>query len=165
MHLRKPKLLLRKFRALRRRHWRETLWLGPAFCLLGIMRAILLLVPFGNIARYLGRHLENVGVIPLAGAQQVMRAEHIGSAIRTAANYTPWESKCLAQAMTARVILGINGIPYALFLGINKQNPTEMKAHAWVRVDRVPVTGGDGFAEFTVVSTFVAADTFAGQAF
>jgi hypothetical protein len=154
-----------KFKALQRRHWREKFWLGPAFLLLGIMRGILLIVPFKRVARYLGQDMQNIPVIPLACARHKVIAEHIGNAIRTTANYTPWESKCLAQAMAARVLLGIHDIPYALFLGVNKQKLTDMTAHAWVCVDRIPVTGGDGFAGYTVVSTFVANDCFSEQAF
>lgn len=158
-------VLIHKSQALRRRHWREILWLGPAFLLLGIMRGLLLIVPFRGVARHLGRHIQNISLIPLAIPRHQTIADHIGSAIRTAANYTPWESKCLAQAMTARILLGLNGIPYAVFLGVNKQNPSSMTAHAWVWVDRIPVTGGDGFTDYTVVSTFIAADTFSDQTF
>lgn len=157
--------IIDKIKTLQRRHWQEISWLIPAFVLLGLMRGILLLMPFKRIARYLGVHIQNISVIPLANPQQIFRAGHIGSAIRTAANYTPWESKCLAQAMTARILLGINGIPYALFLGVNTQNATDMTAHAWVCVDRVPVTGGNGFSGYTVLSTFVSHHVFSDQMF
>lgn len=156
--------VIHKIKALQSRHWQANIWLGPAFLLLGLMRGLLLLMPFKRIARYLGLHVQNICVIPLANPRQVCHAGHIGSAIRTAASHTPWESKCLAQAMTARILLGINGIPYALFLGVNKQNLTDMTAHAWVCVDRIAVTGGNGFTDYTVVSTFVSNAVFSDQA-
>lgn len=143
-------------KAWRRRHWQEKIWLLPAFVLLGGMRAALLLVPFHHLAPLLGRNLQALPVVPLVGRADIVRAGHIGAAIRTAARYTPWESKCLAQAMAARLLLGLNRIPYGLYLGLDKRNPGGMTAHAWVYAGSMAVTGGDSFGQFTLVSTFVA---------
>lgn len=157
------KSLPRKVQAWRRRHWLEKVWFGPAFLLLGCMRAALLLAPFRRLAPCLGRHLQALPVIPLVDRSGCVRASHIGAAIRTAARYTPWESKCLAQAMVARVLLGLNRLPYALYLGLDTRAPAGMAAHAWVCVGPVAVTGGDSFGQFTVVSTFVAPNVFLEQ--
>lgn len=157
------KWLRRMVNAWCRRHWREKIWLVPAFVLLGCMRAALLLVPFRHLAPFLGRNLQASAVVPLAGRSDIVRAGHIGAAIRTAARCTPWESKCLAQAMAARLLLGLNRIPYGLYLGLDKRNPGGMTAHAWVHAGSMPVTGGDGFGQFTVVSTFVAPGAIAEQ--
>jgi len=64
--------------------------------------------------------------------------------------------QCLAQAIAARVLLGLNGLPYALYLGVDKRGHSGMAAHAWVCTGPVAVTGGHGFGEFTVVGTFVS---------
>ena len=151
-----PGLIKRKVLAWQRKHWLERCMLGPAFLLLGVMRALLLVLPFRAISKHLGQHLQTLNVVPLAGQVAVFRAEQIGKAIRTAARYTPWESKCLAQAMVARALLGLYGIPYALYLGVNRAGTSKMAAHAWVCVGPIAVTGGDSFAEFTIVGTFVA---------
>jgi len=42
-------------------------------------------------------------------------------------------------------MLGLYGIPYSLFFGIDNDEGGIMAAHAWVSVGRVRVTGGRGF--------------------
>ncbi len=47
-------------------------------------------------------------------------AKSIGRAVRTAASRTPWESKCLAQALAAALMLRWRQIPFVLTLGVAK---------------------------------------------
>jgi hypothetical protein len=58
----------------------------------------------------------------------------------------------------ARLLLGLRGIPYALFLGVRKDetDPAGMAAHAWVCSGRAFITGGQSFGQFTVVGTFIS---------
>lgn len=149
-------VLRRKAGAWRRMPLAEKLWFAPAYLLLGLMRLVLMAVPFRWIAPLLGHGMQTAAVVPLASEREISRALHIGRAIRTAARYTPWDSKCLVQAMAARVLLGVNGLPYALFLGVNKDGESSMAAHAWVCTGPAAVTGGHSFAQFTVVGTFVS---------
>jgi hypothetical protein len=149
-------VLQRKARSWRRKPPEEKLWFAPAFLLLGLARAALLTVPFRRIAPLLGHNLQAAVAVPLAGEQEVARALHIGRAVRTAARYTPWESQCLAQAMAARVLLGVNGLPYGLYLGVSKRGESGVSAHAWVCTGPAAVTGGRGFGQFAVVGTFVS---------
>lgn len=146
----------RKAGAWRRMPLAEKLWFAPAYLLLGLMRLVLLTVPFRWIAPLLGHGMQTAAVVPLASEQEVTRALHVGRAVRTAARYTPWESKCLAQAMAARVLLGVSGLPYALFLGASKGGESGMAAHAWICTGPAAVTGGHSFGQFTVVGTFVS---------
>jgi hypothetical protein len=147
----------RKTVSLLRKPLIEQLWLLPAALLLGAARAALLLAPFRRIAPLLGRPIGAVTVVPLATPRQIRQARHIGCAIRTAACYTPWESTCLPQAITARIALGISGIPYALYLGVNPSGPEGLVAHAWVCTGLVAVTGGHAFHEYAIVGTFASA--------
>jgi len=82
----------------------------------------------------------------------------IGRVVRLTANYTPWDSNCFPQAITARFLMGLYRIPYIFFFGLLRDptNPSGMKAHAWVAAGPVPVTGGVSFGQFTVVGCFVA---------
>lgn len=146
----------RKGRAWRRRPAEEKAWVAPAFILLGLSRAALLTVPFRRIAPLLGHDLRTAPAVPLAHSDEVARALHVGRAVRTAARYTPWQSKCLAQAITARVLLGVSRLPYGLYLGVERDAVAGMVAHAWVCSGRASVTGGDGFERFTVVAAFVS---------
>ena len=71
-----------------------------------------------------------------------------------AATVTPWNANCQAQAIAARCLLGLWGVPYALFYGVASAPQQVMKAHAWVCCGPVAVVGGDAFNEFTVVAVF-----------
>lgn len=148
--------LRRKASAWRRRPWAEKRWFFIAVVLLGLARLAVLTVPFKRIAPWLGKNLQTAAVVPLATERQVASALHIGRAVRMAARYTPWESKCLPQAMAARVLLGANRLPYALFMGVKNSRESGMTAHAWVCTGAAAVIGGHSFGDFTVVGTYVS---------
>lgn len=135
---------------------REKIWFVPALILLGIVRCVLLIVPFRHIAPLLGKAIQETSLEPQADESEIAYALSIGHAIELAASYTPWESKCLAQAITARVLLGFNYLPYSLFLGVHNGTAEGMRAHAWVCTGSAVVTGEKSCQEFTVVSTFVS---------
>jgi hypothetical protein len=96
----------------------------------------------------------------LTTAEQAKRARAISSAIIVAAKFAPWKANCFPQAITARLILGLYDIPYALFFGVTRSKQEEdrgaIKAHAWVVSGRVNVTGGRSFGQFTSVGCFVS---------
>ena len=78
----------------------------------------------------------------------------IAWAVRTASRYTPWESKCLAQAMAARMMLKRRRFPTTIYLGVLKDDKAGLKAHAWIRCGERILTGAQGHGQFTVVATF-----------
>lgn len=133
------------------------MWFGPAWLLLGVGKIAILILPFRRIAPRFGAPIGSHPWIPLATPRQQMRALQIGGAVRLAARYTPWESDCFPQAMAARVLLGLHGIPYVMFFGVRRDPASPaMDAHAWITTGRVSVTGGGSFGHFTVVGCFVA---------
>ena len=159
-------------------------WLVPAWLALGASRTLILAVPFRTLAPRLGASQGTAAHAPLLTPAQEARARAIGRTIRLAARYTPWTSNCFPQAVVARVMLGMHGIPYAIHFGLMPQPrgdgphvqrpeprgsgahahthapdprgaaPTAMAAHAWVVAGRVPVTGGHSFGHYTVVGVF-----------
>ena len=154
----------RKLGSWRRMSLAAQFWFIVAYPLLGLARMALLTVPFRYLAPWLGHNLKTSAAVPLVSERQAWQALEMGRAIRTAARYTPWESKCLAQAMVARLLLGLRGIPYALFLGVRKDetDPAGMAAHAWVCSGRAFITGGQSFGQFTVVGTFISSGVAGG---
>ncbi|VWX62128.1 lasso peptide biosynthesis B2 protein [Sphingorhabdus sp. 109] len=136
------------------------LWLGPAWVLLGLSRLVILTVTFKRFAHWLGLHDGLAPRTPLTTAEQAKRARAISSAIIVAAKFAPWKANCFPQAITARLILGLYDIPYALFFGVTRSKQEEdrgaIKAHAWVVSGRVNVTGGRSFGQFTSVGCFVS---------
>lgn len=57
---------------------------------------------------------------------------------------TKWESKCLVRALTAQRLLKQKGIQSTMYLGCGYDENGKMVAHAWLRVGKMYVTGGNG---------------------
>ena len=126
-----------------------------AYYTLGVMRAAILRVPFKKLTCLL-EHQANKGKMKeLSGGQKEM-ALAVGKAIAQAAAYTPWESLCLAQSLTAQKMLKKRGIPGVFYLGVVKdeESKEKMKAHAWSQCGEDIITGGGGHEAFTVLSVF-----------
>lgn len=88
----------------------------------------------------------------------------IGRLIAMTSRYTPWDSNCFPQAVVARLLLGLYGIPYALYFGLRRDAESgELKAHAWVIAGKVAVTGGHSFNGFTVVGCYIAPGLMANK--
>lgn len=152
--------LIRKARSFARCSTFEKLWLLPVWMMLGLCRFLILTIHFRRMAPMLGI---NAGIdpwVPLIDPASEARAIQIRRVISMASKYTPWVSNCFPQAVTARILLGLYGVPYCLFFGVSRDPTTaDMKAHAWVASGRVRVTGGTGFGEFAVVGCFASSDT------
>lgn len=155
-----PRCLKHKLRAWTRLSRFEQMWFGPVWLLLGLSRLAIMTVRFRRLAPLLGHHAQNLLVIPLVSEQQCDRARRIGRVVRLASRYTPWCSNCFPQAITARLMLCIYGVPHALFFALVRgMGGTEaLRAHVWVCAGPVAATGGNCFRTSTVVCTFVSTD-------
>lgn len=132
------------------------LWAGPIWVVLGLSKLAIHLLSFKRIAGYLGAAQGVEPWVPLASAAQQARARMIRRTVEAVAANTPWESNCFPQALTARLLLGLYGVPHAVYFGLMREAGGDgLKAHAWVACDRVAVTGGHSFQAFTVVGMFV----------
>jgi hypothetical protein len=138
----------------RRRTGLERWMLIEAFLLLGAARAALIILPFKWLAATLGRHMEEAGKEMKPSASSCARM--VGQAVCAVANYTPWKSVCLPQAVAAKWMLQRRRIAGTLYLGVAKDGskPQELAAHAWLRCGSLILTGRDGHRRFTVVSKF-----------
>ena len=131
-------------------------WSRHGFCWERADLSILVL-SFKRIARWLGVHEGTAAQVPLSSPRQEKAAASIGRAIRVAARLTPWTSNCFPQAITARFIMALYGIPHALFFGVRRCGGAEdLLAHAWVVSGRSNVTGGRSFGKYTTVGCFVS---------
>ncbi len=132
------------------------LWVIPVWFMLGLARLAVLVIPTRFLARFMGVAAGLAARLPIVTSQQQARAMLISRVIKLAARYAPWNANCYAQALTARFLLGLYKVPYAVFFGLMRDPlSSEMKAHAWVGAGPVRVTGGDGFSQFTVVATYL----------
>jgi hypothetical protein len=130
------------------------LLLIPAWLLTGLARLMVLLVPFRLFAPSLGEHYGVTAFIPLLDSRQQSRALSIGRAVRMSSTLAPWNANCQAQAIAARWLFALFGVPFAIFYGVAKDPVEQMKAHAWMCAGPIQVTGGYAFDEFTVVAVF-----------
>jgi hypothetical protein len=150
--------LLQYFRTIlakwRRRNRIERILLVEAFVLLGLARLGVLFLPFRWLAKSIGRHMQEDQTTPLPSDLKLARM--IGGAVRAAANYTPWGSVCLPQAVAAKWMLKRRRIPGTVYLGVrkDKNKPEQLAAHAWIRCDQTILTGAQGHGYYTVVATF-----------
>lgn len=120
-------------------------------------------VPFRRLMPAMGLHLDDSAEQPANPAEPASRQDprvgRLAWAVDAAARRTPWESKCLAQSLTAATLLRMRGQPVLVFLGVRPARTAEgqpMTAHAWcVSGDRI-VTGAGEHATHAVVAVFRA---------
>ena len=105
-------------------------------------------VPFNKLKMNLGNHNEESK--SEASKEEYEIARKIRNAVVNTSKYTPWESLCLVQSMTVQKMLSKRNIHSTLYLGVNKDENNEMKAHSWIRCGQMYVTGGDGSSYATV---------------
>lgn len=129
---------------------KEQIFYFEAFFLLGLIKLILIIIPFRSIAPLLGRSMV---VTPDVDVRNTTPVLQISWAVEAAGRHTPWESKCLAQAICGKMMLRLLGYPTTLYLGLTKDNE-ELKAHAWLRCGSIIVTGKTGHNQYTVIGIF-----------
>ena len=91
-----------------------------------------------------------------ATLEEYQYAKKIAYCVNEVCGKTSWESKCLVRALSAQSLLKKKGIQTTLYLGCKEQDG-KMVAHAWLRLGRFYVTGGNGSADgYGVVAKFLA---------
>ncbi|ACV64008.1 conserved hypothetical protein [Desulfofarcimen acetoxidans DSM 771] len=140
---------LNKFLAL---PYKEQFLFIEAFLLTGVVRLFILLLPFRWFSPVLGKHM---GESPVEEDVIMLEAaRRVGWLVETVSFFTPWESKCLVQAVVGKIILRQQGIANTLYLGVRRDEGNSLVAHAWLRCGETIVTGGYGRERFVVVGKF-----------
>jgi len=85
--------------------------------------------------------------------EQRKNASQVADKIKRVAVRTPWESRCLVQAMVAQRLLLQYDLPSTLYLGVGRDDAQKMVAHAWLRCGHRYICGGDG-SPYATVTTF-----------
>lgn len=129
-----------------------------AWFMLGWARAAILTVSFRHLSASL-RHHRDIVTPSMLSPQQLQQASRIGKLVASAANVTPWQSRCLAQVLVVQRLLARRNIPGQFYLGVRKgsedgADPAGLAAHAWLQCDDIIVNGGGGHEEYAVVSVF-----------
>jgi len=147
--------MIQKFKKFTKLSSEEKKLFTEAYVTLGIMRAAILTVSFKRLTRSLDHRPKKEEITALS-EKELKIAIMVGQAISRASAYTPWESACLAQSLTAQKMLQKQGIPGVFYLGAAKdeENEAKMKAHAWSQCGDTIITGEAGHEDFTVLSVF-----------
>lgn len=141
--------ILRKFVNL---NWQDKALAIEAYFLSGIIRLSILAIPFKRLRNHLGVH--NVESPYQISSGEYEAVKKVSWAIKRVYRYTPWESKCLVQAMTAQKMLERRNICSTIYLGVNRDDSNTMTAHAWLRCGEIIVTGGYGKLMYKGVTKF-----------
>ena len=111
------------------------------FCVLvylGISNVMIKLVPFAKLVRIVSNSEKTTHVV--LTNKMMSRINSIKHAVYSISPITPWRSKCFEQALTASFFLKICGISHTIHFGLNNDN-SDLKAHAWLTVNEIYVTG------------------------
>lgn len=144
--------LFKKITKFARLPWKEKCLLTEAIFLSGIIRFAILFFPFRKVASIMGKQMTESP--SQASMEAYKKALAIRRAVEKVSASTPWESKCLVQALSALIMLKRRNIPGTLYLGITKDGSNKLLAHAWLRCGEMTVTGGKEQSMFKAVAYF-----------
>lgn len=136
--------LLREWRALapgdRRLVRQALLWFVA-------IRVALRLLPFARVVRWAeGRHRGREGRARNVAAGET--AARIGWATAAVARRVAPPRSCLAQALTAQVMLGARGRAATIRFGAKREGAGPLDAHAWLECEGVVLVGDETRGDF-----------------
>lgn len=115
-------------------------------------RMLILIIPMKKLSKYLGQYNEESEFnLPDETYKYVYC---VGKIVNKVAGHTPWKSTCLVKALTAQKLLNDKLIESTIYLGVNKGEKNNLKAHAWLRCGRVYITGSNEKDDFHMVGKF-----------
>jgi Transglutaminase-like superfamily len=120
---------------------RDRLFLVKTYILLTLIRLGLWLVPFEQLWKALvrlGQYRTKASSFPLGIGPIVRRAIW---AVNWSCKFTPGGAKCLARALTVKVLLDWNDCPADFKIGVAKNGDGKFEAHAWIEVEGTVVIG------------------------
>jgi hypothetical protein len=133
--------------------------LVKTYLLLLVVRLGLWMVPFPKLRAWVQARGQKPGlsITPEMSEQASPPAQGWQMAvwaIEKAARYSPGQTKCLARALVAQILLQRRGYQPILQLGVKKLPTGTIHAHAWVELNSQVVIGGlDNLADYSVLRT------------
>ncbi len=146
--------MLSKFKKFVKLSSKEKKLFFEAYATLGMMRLAVLTVSFKRLTNSLNHETKKKELKKLS-EEDMKTAQQVGKSIIRASLYTPWESNCLAQSLTAHKMLKKRSVAGVFYLGTMKDKKDgQMKAHSWSQCGENIITGKPGHEKFTVLSVF-----------
>lgn len=125
---------------------RTFIWLVYAFVLVRF-------IPLRWFNSMLGEYNNTKAEVDL-NTDQIQLIEIEKKNLRRLKKFLPWKVKCFEEAITAKKVLNRYNIESTLFLGVAKEEESNLKAHAWLKSGEVFVTGERGYTNYTVVGFY-----------
>lgn len=131
--------------------WRDKVLLSIALWLSFVVKIIVICLPLRWYSKYLDRSGK-----PLKECKTdcEKKTNRVKDAVSRCSRFAPWKTKCLVDAVTAKLLLQWYGIGSTLYLGVDKDENNKLIAHAWLKCGEKFITGRKGYHKFTVVSSF-----------
>jgi hypothetical protein len=123
-----------------------------ALVLLALARLAVVFLPFRWVARAFGK--QAALTTEEADPTRIWQIRRVGTCVTKTSRHVPWTSKCLDQALAAKIMLARRGISTTVYFGVMNDEQGELAAHAWLRSGSRYVTGGDIRDRYTVINTF-----------
>ncbi|HWP41853.1 MAG TPA: lasso peptide biosynthesis B2 protein [Blastocatellia bacterium] len=117
--------------------------------LIGTIRVGLWVLPFKTLHRLVARR----GVVAARPQASLSAAKRVAWAVEVASRYVPF-STCLTRAMATMILLGRNGQPGRLRIGVAKNREGRLEAHAWVESQgRIIIGSLSDLSRYSVLSS------------
>jgi Transglutaminase-like superfamily len=129
----------------------ERFLLLRAFALLAVVRVALWLLPFKVLRWILSKLAHAYAPRPDEGH---FPSESGAWALQAASRYVP-RATCLTQAMAGQLLLGLNGTPSSVRIGVAKHGEGNFEAHAWLESGgRILIGGVDADQRYACLMAF-----------
>lgn len=128
----------------------DRLHLFDAFLILLLIRISLWLLPFRVVLKLVEK-LSNLRISQRAHSLSLPAKpiSHTVWMVNVSSRYTPGGAKCLARALTTKVLLNQQGYLPDLRIGVTKAATGNLEAHAWVEYqDRVVIGQLDDLSRY-----------------
>lgn len=146
-------LLINKAKVFFRLRLKCQILIIEAFCLAGFTRLAMVTFTFKKFKKLIGKH-NNTLVYEITENDRAT-ISYIRWAVILVSRYTPWQSKCLVQAVVARLMLKRRNIESTLHLGIGRDKDNSLLAHAWLSCNNLIVIGESKDDLFKEVAKFL----------
>jgi hypothetical protein len=108
------------------------------------------------------RSLDQPEQVSTVTGDQINKASRLGLTMLRVAHHTPWETKCLAQAICTILLLRFYRIPYMVHIGLKHSSAEvareerRLYGHAWVVVGNRVICGEQEHSSYAVLNTFIS---------
>jgi hypothetical protein len=116
---------------------RDRSLLLQAGCCLIVVRLGLWSLPFQTLQNLLFNRLSLV----LKSAHHQVPIDKIVWAVNTTSRYMPGQVKCLARALTTKIVMKQQGYTAELRIGVRRSQTGQLEAHAWIEYQGEVIIG------------------------